>query len=508
MNAMELYVKIANRLGPRVTSGAIRYAEKIPAVSKAIGREKAKIAEDLREIAKPYRDRYASFPEIPDEGWGRKEILEGMEELKRLEEPRWRDGFVSGAVYHGDEEHIEFLNRVYGINSQSNPLHSDLWPSATKYEAEMVSMAAHMLGAGGLGAGGRPERKIGGVVTSGGTESILTAMKTYRDWARKEKKISRPEIVAPSSAHPAFDKAAQLFDMKLIKVPVGKDFRADVEATRKAINRKTAVLVGSTPGFPHGVIDPIEELSELARERSIGFHTDACLGGFLLPWAERLGHHVPPFDFRLPGVTSISADTHKYGYALKGTSVILYRGRELLHHQYFKVMDWSGGVYFTPTFAGSRPGALSAVCWAAMVSMGKEGYMEATRKILDTASRIKEGIRSIPGLHILGDPLWVIAFGSDSLDIYEIMACMEERRWNLNGLQNPPALHLCVTLRHTRPGVAERFVADLKAAVDEAKKTSRERKRKTPLYGMAVSFPDKRLVGDLLYTYLDTLHEA
>lgn len=505
---MNLYMKLAKRLGPKVTSGAMRLAEKIPAVRRAVEKETAKFAEELRKIAKPYRGRFPSFSEIPDEGLGREEILALMEELKRLEEPRWRDGFVSGAVYHGDREFTEFLNRVYGINSQSNPLHSDLWPSATKYEAEVVSMTARMLGAEGTGGEVRPELQIGGVVTSGGTESILTAMKTYRDWARKEKRIPKPEIVAPSSAHPAFDKAAQLFDIKLVKVPVGADFRADVEAMAKAVTRRTAVLVGSAPGFPHGVIDPIEELSEIARKRGIGFHTDACLGGFLLPWAERLGYPVPPFDFRLPGVTSISVDTHKYGYAQKGTSVVLYRGRDLLHYQYFKTMDWSGGVYFTPTFAGSRPGALSAVCWAALVSMGKKGYLEATRKILDTASLIKEGIASIPELRILGDPLWVIAFGSDTLDIFEIMACLEERGWNLNGLQDPPALHLCVTLRHTQPGVAERFVADLKAAVDEVKSASRDKGRKIPIYGMAVTFPDKRLVGSLLDGYMDALYEA
>ena len=176
---------------------------------------------------------------------------------------------------------------------------------------------------------------------------------------------------------------------------------------------------------------------ELARERGIGFHTDACLGGFILPWAEKLGYDIPPFDFRLPGITSMSADTHKFGYALKGTSVVLYRGLDLRHYQYFKNTDWPGGVYFTPTFAGSRPGALSAVCWAAMVSTGEDGYIESTSKILEAAKFIKEGIEDIPELHILGDPLWVIAFSSKELDIYEIMQFMAEKNWNLNGLQNP-----------------------------------------------------------------------
>ena len=190
-------------------------------------------------------------------------------------------------------------------------------------------------------------------------------------------------------------------------------YRADWIAAKNAINKNTIVIVGSAPSFPHGIIDPIAEMSSLALEAGIGFHSDACLGGFVLPWAERLGRYVPPFDFRLPGVTSMSADTHKYGYAAKGTSVVLYRGQELRHAQYFTATDWPGGLYFSPTFAGSRPGALSAACWAAMVSLGEEGYLEATQRILETAGQIKEGIRAIPELSILGDPMWVIAFASD-----------------------------------------------------------------------------------------------
>jgi glutamate/tyrosine decarboxylase-like PLP-dependent enzyme len=202
-----------------------------------------------------------------------------MEALQTRERAKWKDGFVSGGVYHGDEEHINFLNRVYAIHSQSNPLHSDLWPSATKFEAEIVAMTAHMLGAG-------PENDICGTVTSGGTESILLAMKSYRDRARDQKSITTPEIIAPATAHAAFDKAAQYFDMKLVRIPVGANFRADVNATRRAITRNTIVLIGSAPSFPHGVVDPIPELSEMAGQQGIGFHTDACLGGFLLPWAD------------------------------------------------------------------------------------------------------------------------------------------------------------------------------------------------------------------------------
>ena len=219
-------------------------------------------------------------------------------------------------------------------------------------------------------------------------------------------------MIVPTTAHAAFDKASQFFNIKAIRVPVGADFRADVEATRAAITKNTVVIVGSAPPFPHGIVDPIEELSELAREHNIGFHTDACLGGFVLPWAEKLGYPVPPFDFRLPGVTSMSADTHKYGYAAKGTSVVLYRGSKLRRHQYYMIADWPGGLYLSPTLAGSRPGALSAACWAAMISIGEKGYMEATRRILETADLLKKAINDIPELYVFGDPLFNIAFSS------------------------------------------------------------------------------------------------
>jgi sphinganine-1-phosphate aldolase len=263
------------------------------------------LTRSIEKSMKPYRGKFPTFTSLPTEGREREEILEDMRAFYKLEESKWKDGYVSGTVYNGDQDHIDFLNEVYAINSQSNPMHFDTWPSSVKFEAEIVSMTANMLGAA------RTEDEIVGTVSSGGTESILLAMKTYREWGREEKWITRPEMIVPTTAHAAFDKASQFFNIKAIRVPVGTDYRADVEATRAAITKNTVVIVGSAPPFPHGIIDPIEELSELAREHNIGFHTDACLGGFVLPWAEKLGYDVPPFDFRLPGVTSMSADTHK-----------------------------------------------------------------------------------------------------------------------------------------------------------------------------------------------------
>jgi len=487
----------------RALSIAFRYAKRVPFVRARLEAEYATMLEEIRASAKPYRDRLPSHPRLPDEGQPREDLLAEIEALQGEEAERWRDGFVSGAVYHGDREHIDFLNQVYARCSQTNPLHADLWPSVVKYEAEIVAMTGHMLGASHTAEPG----EVCGAVSSGGTESIMLAMKTYRDQARA-RGVRRPNMVVPTTAHAAFDKAARSFGIGMIKVPVGPDYRADVSATRRAIDRNTAVVVGSAPAFPHGLVDPIAELSELARARGIGFHTDACLGGFVLPWAVELGYPVPAFDFRLPGVTSISADTHKYGYAAKGTSVVLYRSKALRRFQWYTTTDWPGGLYMSPTFAGSRPGALSAACWAAMLSIGARGYREATARILETAATIRDGIEATPGLRVLGDPLWVIAFGSDDLDIYRVMDFMTQRRWNLNGLHRPACVHLCVTLRHTQAGVAERFVADLRDAMEHVRSQPPAKGGMAPIYGLAGSLPVRGAISDVLERYLDVLYEV
>ncbi len=480
------------------------YAKRMPFVKDRIEAEFESMMKDLRKAAKPYRDQLPTQSRLPETGVARDELLEQMRSLQELESDRWRDGFVSGAVYHGASEHIDFLNEVYAMHSQTNPLHSDLWPSVVKYEAEVVSMTAQMLGAAHVSD---PD-EVCGTVTSGGTESIMLAMKTYRDWGRAERGIRHPEMVVPVTAHAAFDKAAHAFGIKQIKVPVTHDMVADLDAVKRSISRSTVVVVGSAPAFPHGVIDPIAAMSELALQRGIGFHTDACLGGFVLPWARRLGYEVPKFDFSLPGVTSMSADTHKYGYAAKGTSVVLYRRPSLRRHQWYTTSDWPGGLYMSPTFAGSRPGALSAACWAALMSMGEQGYLAATKKILDTADVIKKGIAEIDGVRILGNPLWVIAFDSEDLDIYKVMDFMTKRHWNLNGLHRPSCVHLCVTLRHAEEGVAQRFLSDLREAVAHVRANPSEKGGMAPMYGMAATLPVRGAVSDMLERYLDVLYEV
>lgn len=484
---------------PRVPARLERGLRAVPAVNRRLEAQYDELMDELETSLKPYRDDYPTYATLPAHGRDHADILRDIETFNRLEQPRWQEGYVSGAVYNGNPDHIQFLNEVYALTSQSNPLHADIWPSIAKYEAEIVAMSAHMLGGGD---------DICGTVSSGGTESILLAMKTYRDAARDTRGITAPEMVVPVTAHAAFDKAAQYFHIKPVRVPVDDTYRADLTAVRNAITPNTIVVVGSAPSFPHGVVDPIAGMSQIALQRGVGFHTDACLGGFLLPWAARLGYDVPPFDFRLPGVTSMSADTHKYGYAAKGTSVVLYRGAELRRYQYFTTTDWPGGLYFSPTFAGSRPGALSAACWAAMVALGEDGYLDAARRILDTSARIRAGIATIPELRLLGHSLFVHAFTSDTLDIYRVMDAMTQKGWSLNGLHRPACVHLCVTLRHTQSGVAERFVADLQTAVDHVQSHPAEEGGMAPVYGMAATLPLRGVVGDILKRYIDTLYKV
>lgn len=496
--------KVLDALPKRTVDWGFRQAMKFGPARRQVEAMYDDMLSGVADGMRPYRGETTTYASLPKQGVPRDEVLSTVRDLSERERNTWESGHVSGAVYHGDSEHIEFLNNVYAATSQANPLHTDIWPSATKYESEIVAMTAAMFNAPETDD---PDQRVVGSVTSGGTESLILAMRTYRDWARAERGITKPEVVLPVSAHAAFDKAEEVLGIKMVRIPVGPDYRGDVVAMVDAINKNTIALVGSAPGFPHGVVDPIVELSELAKRHGIGLHVDACLGGFVLPWAEKLGAAVQPFDFRLDGVTSMSADTHKYGYAAKGTSVLLYRSDNLRRYQWFINVEWTGGLYLSPTFAGSRPGALSAACWAAMVSTGEDGYLENTATILAAAKELRAVIEAQPDINLLGDPLWVLAFGSDTVDIYRVMDEMHNRGWALNGLQKPASIHLCTTLRHAQPGVAEQFATDLADSVEAARGAASTSEGMAPMYGMAGSFPVRGAISDTMRRYLDKVYE-
>lgn len=459
-----------------------------------------KIKEDLRGSFK--RDYLTtSFNELPSTGLKHEEILTMLEDWASKEDKKWKYGFVSGAVYHGEPDHQALLNEAYKFYSLSNPLHPDVWPSLRKMEAEVVSMTAKLVN--------NNNPNVCGCLTSGGTESIILSVKAHRDWAEYTKGINRPEMIIPITAHAAFEKAAKLMKIKLIKIPVHQGtFQVYLNKLEQAINSNTIMIVGSAPQFPHGIVDPIEQMSDIAVKYKIGLHVDACLGGFILPFS----NFTEKYDFELPGVTAMSLDTHKFGYAPKGSSVILYKDEDLRAYQFFTFTDWPGGLYATSNLPGSRVGGLSAGCWASMLSLGYEGYQENAKQILDATKRIRDGIESIEDLEVLGDPkLMVVAFRCSydtNLNIYRIGDRMSDRGWSLNTLQDPASLHICVTMRHINR--VNKFLKDLLASVELEKSRDAPKEdghQMAPIYGQMASLPTGP-IEDVLKIYQNVIWET
>ncbi len=389
---------------------------------------------------------------IPEQGRKASELLAEIE-ARHADDIDWRGGKAFSLVYNVDDhEHEELLEQVGVRYLHDNALNPFKYPSVLQMELDVIAMAAGLLGTA-------PDA---GSLTSGGTESILLAVQVARDHARQVRGIAEPQLLTPQTAHPAFAKAAKYLDVEHVLVPVGPDGRADPVATEAALTDRTGLVVGSAPCYPYGVIDPIETLAAMAAERGILFHTDACLGGWLLPWWERLGVELPLWDFRVPGVTSISADVHKYGYTFKGASTVLYRSRDLLQHQFFWYDDWPGGLYASGTSAGTRSAAPIAGAWAAINHLGEDGYLRLAQVVKDTSDRFRAGIAAIDGLRVTHEPdLSLFEFGSDTLDIGAVADVMDDRGWNLDRQQG--GLHLMVSPYHAN--IVDLFLDDLAYAV-------------------------------------------
>jgi len=399
---------------------------------------------------------------FPSHGSSKEDVLAKMR-IARDHDVKWQQGRAFGLVYHINEEIDDLLKEAYTMFFSENGLNPTAFPSIRKFESEVLAMAASLLGG---------DENVCGNMTTGGTESLLMAVKTARDWARKHHpQITRPEVILPVTAHPAFEKAAEYFDVRLVQVPVGSDLRADPDAMRKAITPNSIMMVGSAPSYPHGVIDPIRELACLSQEKGLLFHVDACVGGFLLPFARKLGYAIPDFDLSVPGVTSISADLHKFAYAAKPASVILYHSPELRRHQMFVSINWPGGIYPSPTMTGSRAAGPIAAAWALLNHLGESGYMEITKVVMETTRIVQEGIRNIPGLKVLSNPeMSVFAIASDSLDVYEVADELELSGWHLDRQHFPRCLHVTINYVHSK--IAGEFLADLAKATAVVRKPS------------------------------------
>jgi glutamate/tyrosine decarboxylase-like PLP-dependent enzyme len=430
--------------------------------------------------AYPYATTHDVIRGLPSEGRSRTSILQELEGFAKSEDATWETGKCSGTMYCGDHEHYEFMGRAYELFAHVNALQRDMCPSMTKFEGEIIAMTLDLLNASAITDG-----EAAGLVTSGGSGSILHAVLSYREYAKPTRGIDRPNFIKPETAHPAFDKACHLLAVECRRVPVDpKTTLADVNAMANAIDENTIAMVGSACNYGYGTVDPISDLSDLALERGIGLHVDGCLGGFILPFGQQLGYDIPLFDFRVPGVTTISADTHKYGYGFKGTSVLAFRDKAIRNSQYFCMTDWSGGKYASPGIEGSRSGGLLAATWAAMVSFGREGYLNYARQIFETAFKMQDAVRSHPELRIVGaNPTFCFSFTSDEFDIYHVNDFMRQRGWRFNGQQYPNSIHMAVTRPQTQPGLAETFAADLAAAIPYAMEHKDEKPMSAAIYG-------------------------
>ena len=399
---------------------------------------------------------------LPDHGLPTSDVVATLA-AKRARDARWQDGRTFGMVYDGGEEVHEVAQAAAALFLHENALNTRAFPSLAEIQSEVVGAVAELFHAPPGAAG---------FMTSGGTESILMAVKAARERGRAERGVEEPSMVIAASAHAAFHKAAHYFGVRVHKVDVASDWRADVERMAEYVDVDTVLVVGSAPQYPQGVMDPIPELAELAATVDANMHVDACMGGFVLPFMEMNGDALPPWDFRVEGVTTISADIHKLGYAPKGASVLVHRSKALRTYQTFVFDDWLGGFYASPGIQGSRPGLPMATAWAVMQRLGIDGYRRLTASAIDAARAMVTGVRAIDGLIVLGEPVAqciaiAVAPGwEDRIDVFQVGDALQARGWYLDRQAPPDSLHATVSAGNAP--VIEEFLADLRACVDES----------------------------------------
>ena len=406
-------------------------------------------------------DRNMLNNHLPPHGRNWEKVRAEMEAVQEDDSPWYNERMFIGGSYFGGEDVVEVANEAYQMYMNYNGLYATkIFPSLVRYESDIVGALIEMMNAP-MGASGS--------VTTGGTESLIMAVKTAHAWAHDRRPgATAPEIVVPHAAHPAFDKTAHLMGIKAVRMIQSPDFRADIEAMERAINDNTIMLAGSAPSYPFGITDSISEIAALAEKHGLWLHVDACHGGFIFPFARKLGYSIPDYDFAVPGVTSISVDVHKLGYANKGVSTLLLRDASLETYQRYTFEAWPSGTYSTQNLMGSRSGGGLASAWAVLNYLGEEGYLGRVGKILDTRERFLDGIREIDGLEIWGEPeAYLIAFGSSVFDIFAVDEGMTERGWLSSRLLDPPAIHLFLDMSHV--SIVEDYLRDLAEVVSAVK---------------------------------------
>lgn len=405
---------------------------------------------------------------MPEQGLSPAEITKLLE-AHREADLDWRSGKVWAYVFDPGAEAEAVIKQAYMAYLSENGLDPTAFPSLLKFENEVVSMAASHLGG---------DDEVVGNFTSGGTESIILAVKTARDWARSRtpelaRSAQRPKIVLPTTAHAAFHKAAHYLDLEVTLVEVDPDsFRANVEAVAAAIDEHTIMLVGSAVSYAHCVVDPIPALAKLALEHDLWLHVDGCMGGFLLPYYRQLGREIPPFDFSVPGVSSISMDLHKYAFAAKGASVVLYRNKDLRKHQIFTCSNWTGYTISNATVQSSKSGGPVAAAWAVLNFFGESGYLDIAKHVLAATDKVMAFVDEHPELRLLGrSDMSHVAIGSDTIPILRLAEAVNKRGWyvqvQLSFGNSPANIHLCINPANL-PWI-ELLLEDLAACVEEVR---------------------------------------
>ncbi|KRX10388.1 Pyridoxal phosphate-dependent transferase [Pseudocohnilembus persalinus] len=417
-----------------------------------------------------------------------------------------KDIYTFAYVYSYTKEHSEMTAQVFNKFVHTNVLNPMKFISLRNMEVEVVAMAASMFNG---------DESFTGSVSSGGSESILLAMKSYRDYYRKNHPGCdyKPEVIMCETAHPAFHKAFQLFDIQPVIIKMDQNYKMRIDETKKAINKRTCCIIVSAPAYPHGIMDPIPEIAEIGYQANIPVHVDSAIGGFYLPWLKKLGIAIPDFDFKNRGVTSINADTHKYGFAPKGSSVVIYRNPEVRVCQFSTYGEWCGGLYVSPTLLGTRNGGPIAAAWASLVGMGQSGFIDATKKTLEVANEIKEAVKQIPEIDLVGEPKGIIlaiqSKDKSKFNIYHLADALETLGYSIERQANPDSIHCTIMMQHYYNKGA--FVEDLKKCVqlvrDDPKKYAGS-ESSAAMYGMLGQIPDGAIVEDFLAKFLDQYVQA
>lgn len=395
-------------------------------------------------------------PRLPARGWSVLETLERLEAL-RGRDVRWKEGRVFSLAYYAGPETHDLATEAYRRFSGENALNVDAFPSLRSMQSDVLAIVADWLEA--------PDTARG-FFTSGGTESILMAVKAARDQFRACG-IATPNVVLPTSAHAAFEKAGAYFDVEMRRVAVRDDWRADAAAMDEACDGDTVMIVASAPQYPQGVVDPVAEVAAVARQRGVNCHVDACMGGVVLPYLARLGVAVPAWNFAVDGVTSMSVDLHKFGYTAKGASVVMYRDAQLRSFQGFVTDNWLGGVYGSSGMLGTKSGGPIAAAWAVMHHLGDAGYLELARVARETAVQVAVAVDADPRLVLRAYPdTTLLSFGTSStdLDVAMIANQLSAFGWYVDQQTPPPSMHLTINAVHASTYAA--FLADLHRILD------------------------------------------